>query len=70
MTTTETLPYELLARFNHAGRLAGIHVQYRTLAIATDGAVLADAPGPVMPLESAAGFPLTELLDRLQSAAG
>ena len=44
---TVMLPYELLARFDRTGSLSGIHVQYRTMILDGDGAVLSDTlPAP------------------------
>lgn len=63
---TVILPYELLARFDRTGSLSGIHVQYRTMILDGDGAVLSDTPSPACPLEEAPGFPLSDLLERLR----
>ncbi|WP_188260882.1 hypothetical protein [Azospirillum tabaci] len=68
MQTTKH-PYELLIRWDQAGRLAGAHVQYRYITI--DGEHRAESLGAAEPLtlDTAPGFPLADLLTQAQADA-
>lgn len=63
-------PYELLIRWSQDGTLAGAHVQHRY--ITTDGGVIVgEFVGSAEPLtlETAAGYPLGDVLTQAQSDA-
>ncbi|NUB25639.1 hypothetical protein [Azospirillum brasilense] len=63
MQTTKH-PYELLIRWDQTGALAGAHVQHRYVIRDDAGKVIGETLGSAEPLtlESAAGFPLGDLL--------
>lgn len=64
-------PYEFLARWGRDGRLAGAHAQFRYVTMADDGTVLGEFVGAAEPVAvmEAAGFPLSDILSPLQTAA-
>ena len=64
------VPYELLARWGQDGKLAGVHVGFRTIT-KRDDVVIADTPDAVQPvaLGAAAGFPLSDILTQLHADA-
>lgn len=68
---TIKLPYELLARWDQAGRLVGAHVQYRYVVTDNAGALITESLGTAEPLtlDTAPGFPLADLLTQAQAAA-
>ena len=68
---TEKHPYELLIRWDQAGALAGAHVQHRYVITGDDGAVITETLGGAEPLtlDTAAGFPLGDLLSQAQADA-
>lgn len=67
---TEKKPYELLIRWDQSGVLAGAHVQHRYVTT-DDGAVVGEFVGAAEPLtlDTAAGFPLGDLLAQAQADA-
>ena len=70
MQTTKH-PYELLVRWDCAGRLSGAHAQFHYVTTDEDGSVLGEFVGAAEPVSMAdsAGFPLSDILPPLQSAA-
>lgn len=70
MQTTKQ-PYELLIRWGQDGALAGAHIQHRYVITGDDGAVIGETLGPAEPLtlDTAAGFPLGDLLTQVQADA-
>lgn len=64
-------PYELLVRWDRSGALAGAHVQHRYVIVGDDGAALGETLSPAEPLtlDTAAGFPLGNILTRTQTDA-
>ncbi|PGH55899.1 hypothetical protein CRT60_21850 [Azospirillum palustre] len=64
----EKKPYELLFRWNQDGALQGAHIAYRYVIREDDGSVIGDreeAPKEISS-ETAAGFPLADVLDQGQ----
>jgi hypothetical protein len=70
MQTTK-LPYELLIRYDLTGKPSGAHVQHRFVTTDDVGAPLGEFPGPAeaLTLDTAAGFPLGDLLTQAQTDA-
>lgn len=68
---TKTTPYEVLVRFDEAGKLKGAHAQFLDTITDDAGAVLAQKVGHAMPIAVAgrAGFPLKDILDAVHIAA-
>lgn len=68
---TDKKPYELLIRWDQSGALAGAHVQHRYVITGDDGAVITETLGGAEPLtlDTAAGFPLGDLLTQVQADA-
>ncbi|CAO3358581.1 hypothetical protein [Azospirillum palustre] len=68
---TNKLPYELLIRYDLTGWPSGAHVQHRYVIREDDGTVIGDTVGGAEPLtlETAAGFPLGDLLTQVQADA-
>ncbi|WP_376956398.1 hypothetical protein ABNQ39_00200 (plasmid) [Azospirillum sp. A26] len=64
-------PYEFLARWDQSGALAGVHVQHRYVIREDDGTAIGETLGQAEPLtlETAAGFPLGDLLTQVQADA-
>lgn len=68
MLTTKQHPYELLIRWGNAGALAGAHVQRRYVIADENGVVIGESVANAEPLtiNTAAGFPLGDLLSQAQ----
>lgn len=68
---TEKHPYELMVRWDQAGKLAGAHVQWRYVTRDDDGKVVAEGATDAEPIDigGGRGFPLGDILSEVQTQA-
>ncbi len=65
---TKKQPYELLVRWDQAGKLAGAHIQYRY--VITDGhTVIGESVGAAEPITEDSEFKLTDAMAQVQADA-
>src|SRR5262249_37695718 len=60
-------PYELLVRWDQAGKLLGAHVQWSTVVTDESGVLIGSYPGNIEPIaltDGQAGFPVSDILSQ------